>query len=187
MKKLTSWLFVLVLVQGCTSEEIFYDKELQLASELVAIEAYMAENNLMFDRHENDFFYEIEERGNDERAEDDFYVRYHITIYDLDGNFYFSTNESVERAMGISITGFGPQLYRFNAVSWGLRLKPVKDLIPMLGIGGKAEFLVPSVNAYGLYGYQNNIGNPTGTRHIRIAPNTTLRVRMELISISEEL
>ncbi|GAB5523485.1 MAG: hypothetical protein Roseis2KO_13570 [Roseivirga sp.] len=187
MKKLTTWLFLLVLLQSCTSEEVFYDKELQLASEMAAIEAYLQDNNLAFNRHENDFYFKIEDTGNDERVEEDFYVRYHITIYDLYGNFYFSTDESVERSMGIRITGFGPELLRYNSPGWWVRLKPVSHLLPMLGVGGKAEFLVPSVNAYGLRGYQNSIGNSSGVRQIKIAPNTTLRVRMELISISEEI
>lgn len=174
-----------LLTTSCDTE-VVYDSAQILSEETALIRDYLADNNIEAEEHPNGFYYRTIFEGNDIRAEDLDWVGFSLSVYDLDGLLYFSTDSGLELRSGIK-----PPYYPFPFSiivfdSPNKRpLEAIYDLAELIGVGGEVEAFIPSNMAYGLTGYTTNIGGPNGFRSVVIPPNRVIRLIARVTKISQ--
>lgn len=177
--------FLSLLITACGTEEI-YDFDRLLSEETSMIQNYLQENNLDVDAHPKGFFYRIISEGNDTRAQDLDWVEFDLSVYDLDGTLYFSTDRGVELRGGIK-PPYYPNPYQIRVHDFPEKrpLEAIYDIAQLIGLQGEVEAFIPSNMAYGLTGYRNSIGGINRVRDIKIDANRIIRLEARITRISQ--
>ncbi len=174
---------MVVLLSACETEEI-YDFDRQLTEERAVIQNYLLENNLVVEEHPKGFFFRVLSEGDDTRVQDLDWVNFDLSVFDIDGTLYFSTDPLEELSNGIN-PPYYPSTFdiRYTQFPGQRPLEAIYDIAELVGVGGEIEAFIPSHLAYGLLGYTTNIGGVNGFRTIRIEPSTVIRLRAQITRI----
>ncbi len=177
--------FLGLLITACGMEEI-YDFDRLLAEETTVIQNYLQENDLVTEEHPKGFFYRILSEGDDTRAQELDWVNFEVSVYDLDGTLYFSTDRSVELKGGIKPPYFNDSYeIRIDDFPNKRPLEAIYDIAELIGLEGEVEAFIPSNMAFGLTGYRNSIGGINGIRNIKIDANRIIRLEARITRISQ--
>ncbi|MBO3700386.1 hypothetical protein [Roseivirga sp. E12] len=185
-KPLFNLTFLWLLITACGTEEI-YDFDRLLSEETAMIQNYLQENDLSVEEHPKGFFYKVISEGNDDmRAQDLDWVEFDLSVYDLDGTLYFSTDRSVELREGIKPPYYSNP-YRIRVYDFPNKrpLEAIYDIAQLIGLRGEVEAFIPSNMAFGLTGYRNSIGGINGVRNIKIDANRIIRLEARITRISQ--
>ena len=181
MKRLIT-LCALVLACGCT-EEVLYDKETQLDQDGESIREFLAQEEIDAMFHATGFYYQVIEEGEGTRAELNDIAVFHLSVYGLDGTFYFSTIADVERQNGIAIPiEFRMEFYLYDS-QYNREMEALYDMALVVEEGAIWELYVPSYLAYGYRGLRTRFSNQRGIREISVPSNTPLRIEARLIEV----
>ena len=184
MNKLTIATSLLLLVSclACTTEEVVFDADVQLAADVEVISAYVQDNNIPAMQHESGFYYIVNEPGDAAPINNKCELRFRLEVYGLDSTFYFSTIRESEL--------LSPQNPReitydlFPCYGFDLQSRFVlNQLQGLIGLGGQIDMVVPSGLAWANQGYERWLypyveGQP---RMINIPPHTNVLMSAELI------
>lgn len=177
--------FIWLLITACGTEEI-YDFDRLLSEETAMIQNHLQENDLVTEEHLKGFFYRIISEGGSTRAQDLDWVNFEVSVYDLDGTLYFSTDRGVELRGGIKPPYYHDS-YRIRLHDFPNKrpLEAIYDIAELIGLGGEIEAFIPSNMAFGLTGYRNSIGGVNGIRNIKIDANRIIRLEARITRISQ--
>ncbi len=154
--------FITFLLQSCTPKFVKeYKKQLveqpteQTLKENNKILNYLIEKELDYKKTEDGIYYVIEKPGSSEKPMSNSKVTVHYKGYFLNGEEFDSSYKRDK-----------PATFGLNQV-----IKGWTKSVPMLGIGGKGTFIIPSHLAYG------------GVKKGSIPPNSILAFDIELLDI----
>ncbi len=185
MKKLSkmTWMMLLGCCLACTTEEVIFDADVQLAADLQAVSEFVLSNNLVADQHESGFYYIVNEPGDPASIADKCDLRFKVEVRGLDSTFYFSTDEEsylfqTEPGVTENTYNLSPCFYFGQDNEFVLY-----QLDGIIGVGGQVDLIVPSglgfaTQYFSLVVFPNT---PELRREVNIPPNTNLLISAELI------
>ncbi|WP_051049870.1 FKBP-type peptidyl-prolyl cis-trans isomerase [Nafulsella turpanensis] len=163
-------------VQEALSEEAFRERQMeeykkqqelaiaqqqeQLATDVSAIEAFLAENNIEAEKTESGLYYNITEKGNGPEIDAGDKVTVHYKGMLLDGTVFDS---SYDRGEPFSLN-----------VGQGMVIRGWDEALQLLREGSEATLYIPSPLGYGARGAGN-----------AIAPNSILVFEVEVLDVEE--
>ncbi len=160
-------LSIVLVLNGCLSSDEPFDPNAQLEADIIAIDEYLAENNIDAEEHESGFRYLIEEMGDGPGITDSFRIILDYEgetldgrVFDSDDDFYRSLNES----------GFP---------AWRMGL-------PLINEGGTITLFIPSGLAFGNISLEGLPANSNVIYRISVT-NSDIRYLEEVNEINEYL
>lgn len=176
------YLISLILIGACTSEEVIFNADQQFEAELLAIDDFLAGNDIIAERHPSGFSYIIDDEGSGESFDDYCRRSFKLTVHHLDSTYIFSNYEEVERDQGFDFVYI--DTFETYACGQKVRTAALLSLDELIKVGGKVRLFVPSALAFGTEGYNIERGNSQGDRRIVSIPaNSTLLISAEIIKV----
>lgn len=137
-----------------TYQQNFYQKKqkAQWAKDSVAIENYLAKNNIKAQRTESGVYYVITQPGKGENGQPGQYVSVNYTGYTLEGKYFDTSVKEVALKNGLynaqreQYMPYGPYEVTIDRSSV---IRGWHEALKVLNKGAKATILVPSALAYG--------------------------------------
>lgn len=158
-----SIIFNIKLLSVKSQDELKFEQEeaeaVAMAEEVVVLEQYIADNNILVEPTETGLIFIETEKGNGKMPKIGDKVRVHYTGYTLDGEKFDS---SVDRG----------QPFEF-VLGEGRVIKGWDEGVSMMSVGGKTTLIIPSSIAYGARGAGG-----------AIPPYATLKFDIEFIEIA---
>lgn len=139
MKQVIIVIFSVALLAGCSKDEGFVSAEEQLAIDIVKIDKYLEENNIIAEIHETGVRYVIDVEGTGENPGANSTVRVNYEGRLMSNGEVFDSNDDIEFPLSGVIAG------------WQIG-------IPLFKEGGSGTLYIPSGWAYGISGSGSNIG-----------------------------
>lgn len=173
-----------MLLSGCTTEEVVFDAEEQLALDMKLVDDFLNTHDITATRHPGGFHYIIKEQGDAGPVNSSCRWSLELTVFHLDSTYAFSTIEDIEIARGF------PEPYMeefdfYHCRPYALRPEVLKSLGGLIGLGGQIELFVPSGLAWATEGYERHFYpfTPDLERLIEIPPHTNVLISAELIEV----
>ncbi len=149
----------------------------QVAKDSVAIESYLAKNNLTAQKTESGVYYVITQPGKGENGKPGQFVKVDYTGYTLEGEYFDTSNKAVAMEKGL----YNPEREKFLpygpydvTIDRSQVIKGWHEALKVLNKGSKATIFVPSRMAYGPQG-QN-----------KIKPNEVLIFDLEVVDLKDK-
>lgn len=169
---------------GCTTEEVLFDAEEQLVSDIKLVDDFLNTHDIAATQHASGFYYIVRNEGTRESIHNKCRWSFNLTVFYLDSTYSFSTIKDVEVARGFPEPYYDTyELYTCNAAFE--RPPALRALSGIIGIGGKVELFVPSTLAWGTEGFNRHVYpyTPGLERLIDIPSNTNVLITAELIEV----
>jgi len=156
------------------NEKMEMEKNLQLAKDTVAIDAYLKEKGIVAQKTKSGIRYVVNKKGKGENAKAGQSVKVSYAGYLLDGTFFDSSSEAIARANN----AYNEQRAPYGPIDLMLGYQQViagwEEAIMLMNKGTKITVWIPSTLAYG-----------NRKRSEVILENSILMFEMELVDINK--
>ena len=185
MNRFCSLLFSSVpflILFACTEETLIYDYDIQLQTDIQAIDEYLSESEVTANVHESGMRFTIIEEGDGGFAPDQSYFNYCLKVSRLDGDNFFSIDK--------------PAPLPYFEINWQDRLdlksentklmQCLHEATSLIQTGGHARLYVPSGLAFRHEGQHIWVPEPNGARsfHAQVPANTNLIIEATLVEVT---